>query len=175
MRALKARNLRVEQSCFLTFSHRFLLSSTGGPGSNILDIAASDDCSSITPESSDGTFNSSVEYVREERMPIGRTMGQLVHLPTGQMVIVNGASKGTAGYTNATYNTVGGVFTEGLAQDPVHQPLLYDPSKKKGSRLSNEGFSSSSIARLVSLIDVFGLLMILTQMADSSFFVFHWT
>ncbi len=31
-------------------------------------------------------------------------MGQFIHLPDGTMVIVNGANKGTAGYTNATYN-----------------------------------------------------------------------
>jgi len=82
-------------------------------------------------------------------MPIGRTMGEFIHLPTGQLVIANGASKGTAGYTNATYNTLpDGTATEGLAQDPTYQPLLYDPSKPRGSRLTSEGLGSSNIARL---------------------------
>lgn len=120
----------------------------GGPGGNILDVEASKDCSSIQPELADGTQNPKVKYTSEEQMPDGRSMGQFIHLPTGQMVIVNGGRYGTAGYTNATYNNASGVLTEGLCQDPVYTPLLYDPEKPQGSRLSADGFGSSTIARL---------------------------
>lgn len=85
-------------------------------------------------------------------MSIGRTMGQFIHLPDGKMVIVNGAAKGTAGYTNATWNSFDNfkICTEGLSQSPTYQPILYDPSKPQGSRLTSEGLGSSDIARLVS-------------------------
>ncbi|SPO32358.1 probable glyoxaloxidase 1 [Ustilago trichophora] len=123
-----------------------------GPGGDILGITASTDCSSITPEDNQGNQISNVQYVKEEDLPEGRSMGQFIHLPDGTMVIVNGANKGTAGYTNATYNTVNfngkTVVTEGLAQDPTYTPVLYDPSKPKGQRLSKAGFQPSTIARL---------------------------
>ncbi|CBQ71154.1 probable Glo1-Glyoxaloxidase 1 [Sporisorium reilianum SRZ2] len=123
-----------------------------GPGGNILGITASTDCSSITPEDNQGNQTPNVQYVQEETLPEGRSMGQFIHLPDGTMVIVNGANKGTAGYANATYNTIQyngqTVVTEGLSQDPTYVPVLYDPSKPKGQRLSNAGFSPSTVARL---------------------------
>lgn len=69
---------------------------------NILDVAASDDCASITPENADGSANTNAAYDQEEKLPVGRSMGQFVHLPDGKMVIVNGAAKGTAGYYNVS-------------------------------------------------------------------------
>ncbi|PWY98812.1 putative glyoxaloxidase 1 [Testicularia cyperi] len=124
----------------------------GGPGGDILGVTASADCSSITPEDAQGNQNMAAQYVHEEDLPEGRTMGQFIHLPDGTMVIVNGGSKGTAGYTNATYNTINyngqQIVTEGLCQDPTYIPVLYDPSKPQGSRLTNAGFSPSNIARL---------------------------
>ncbi|SNX82079.1 probable glyoxaloxidase 1 [Melanopsichium pennsylvanicum] len=123
-----------------------------GPGGDILGITASTDCSSITPEDNQGNQISDVEYVQEEQLPEGRSMGQFIHLPDGTMVILNGANKGTAGYTNATYNLAQyngqTINTEGLAQDPTYLPVLYDPSQPKGQRLTRTGFSPSNIARL---------------------------
>ena len=123
-----------------------------GPGGDILGITASADCSSITPEDNQGNQTPNVQYVQEETLPEGRSMGQFIHLPDGTMVIVNGANKGTAGYTNATYNLAQyngkTVNTEGLSQDPTYVPVLYDPSKPKGQRLTNAGFQPSTIARL---------------------------
>lgn len=90
-------------------------------------------------------------YDQEEQLPVGRTMGQFVHLPDGKMVIVNGAAKGTAGYYNTSFNILAdGTQTEGLAQEPTYTPVMYDPSLPKGSRLSSAGFGASTIARLVS-------------------------
>ncbi|KAN0065542.1 hypothetical protein ACQY0O_001379 [Thecaphora frezii] len=123
-----------------------------GPGDNILDIDASKDCSSITPELADGTQNPSAHYEHEEDLPTGRTMGQFIHLPDGTMLILNGGAKGTAGYSNQTFTIAQGpngpVYTEGLCQDPQYQPIIYNPTKPKGQRLSTSGLSQSTIARL---------------------------
>lgn len=122
------------------------------PGGDILSVTASTDCSSITPEDNQGNLNSSVQYVKEDDLPQGRSMGQFIHLPDATMVIVNGANKGTAGYANLTFNTiqVNGktVVTEGLSQDPTYTPVIYDPSKPLGQRLTQAGLGSSTIARL---------------------------
>lgn len=130
------------------------------PRQNPLTSPASDDCSSITPENADGSL-SGADWVREDKLPAGRTMGQFIHLPTGQLVVINGAAIGTAGYgnvstdwqdgtTNLTWTNIlpNGIGTEGMSQDPQYTPVLYDPEQSAGSRLSQEGFGSSTIARL---------------------------
>lgn len=117
------------------------------PNTNTWDVPAATDCSSITPEDSNGNMIST-SYTHEGDLPEGRSMGQFIHLPTGQMAILNGASRGTAGYANRTWNTINGVNYESLSQDPVYQPVLYDPSKPQGSRLSRDGFEASTVARL---------------------------
>ena len=122
------------------------------PNINMFEHVASKDCSSITPENADGSQVKNVKYVHEEDLPEPRTMGQFIHLPTGQMVIVNGASNGTAGYGNTTWNTLNingqQVRLEGMAQEPTYRPVLYDPSKPKGQRLQYKNFGKSGIARL---------------------------
>ncbi|KAK0548933.1 hypothetical protein OC845_003344 [Tilletia horrida] len=123
------------------------------PRTPVLNIDASDDCSSITPVDSSGNINQNAQYVQEERMPQGRTMGQFVHLADGTMVVLNGAAKGTAGYANVSWNIVNAgtaneVRTEGLAQNPTYQPLIYDPKKPLGKRLSNKGLGYSDHERL---------------------------
>ena len=80
-----------------------------------------------------------VGYVREEKLPEPRSMGQFIHLPTGQMVIVNGASRGVAGYGNTTWNTVkdmngNTVHLEGMSQMPTYRPVLYDPERAQRKR-----------------------------------------
>lgn len=117
------------------------------PNVNLYQVTAQKDCSSITPEDADGNLVSK-SYTHEENLPAGRSMGQFIHLPDGQMVIVNGAERGTAGYGNTTWNQVDGVKLEGLAQDPTYQPVLYNPENPIGQRLSTEGLGSSNIARL---------------------------
>lgn len=124
-----------------------------GPNINLFETPGSTDCSSIQPEHADGTPVDNVQYVHEEDLPEPRSMGQFIHLPTGQMIIVNGAAKGTAGYGNVSWNTVkdkngNKVYLEGMSQDPTYRPVLYDPEKPRGERLVYKGFGSSSIARL---------------------------
>lgn len=114
---------------------------------NLYQHPAQKDCSSITPEDANGNLVSG-SYTHEEDLPEPRSMGQFIHLPDATMVIVNGAQMGTAGYGNMSWNKVGGVNFEGLSNDPTYQPVLYDPSKPMGSRLSRDGFGISNIARL---------------------------
>ena len=123
------------------------------PRVNMFERAGSDDCSSITPEDADGRIKKNVGYVREEKLPEPRSMGQFIHLPTGQMVIVNGASRGVAGYGNTTWNTVkdmngNTVHLEGMSQMPTYRPVLYDPERPQGKRLEYANYGSSKIARL---------------------------
>lgn len=123
------------------------------PRANVYERAASTDCSSITPEHHDGTTVQNVQYEREDKLPEPRSMGQFIHLPTGQLVIVNGASRGLAGFGNTTWNTVKSkdgktVRLEGMSQDPTYRPVLYDPEQPKGRRLDYASFGKSKIARL---------------------------
>ncbi|RWR86159.1 Glyoxal oxidase [Cinnamomum micranthum f. kanehirae] len=55
-----------------------------------------------------------------EAMPFGRIMGDMVLLPTGDLLIVNGAQAGTQGFEQAS--------------DPVLYPLLYRPAEPAGLR-----------------------------------------
>ncbi|XP_039119476.1 aldehyde oxidase GLOX1-like isoform X3 [Dioscorea cayenensis subsp. rotundata] len=51
-----------------------------------------------------------------ERMPMSRVMGDMVLLPTGDILIINGAGKGTAGWC--------------MGREPVLHPVLYSPENK---------------------------------------------
>lgn len=55
-----------------------------------------------------------------ESMPLARVMGDMVLLPTGQVLIINGAGSGAAGWENG--------------RDPVLAPVLYSPDAVPGSR-----------------------------------------
>ncbi|KAI3894422.1 hypothetical protein MKX03_016928 [Papaver bracteatum] len=55
-----------------------------------------------------------------ENMPTPRVMNDMTLLPDGNVLIVNGASRGTSGYERAT--------------NPVLSPVIYFPDKEVGSR-----------------------------------------
>ncbi|CAI9275174.1 unnamed protein product [Lactuca saligna] len=57
-----------------------------------------------------------------ETMPIARTMGDMVILPNGEVIIINGAGSGTAGWGNA--------------RDPVTRPVIYHPNGPPNRRFS---------------------------------------
>lgn len=80
----------------------------------------------------------------------GRTMGQFIILPDGTMLMVNGGANGTAGYAQQTNLTPPGSmpYVESLAAGPIGQPAIYNPNAPAGSRWSNTGLATSSIARL---------------------------
>ncbi|KAF9596087.1 hypothetical protein IFM89_007140 [Coptis chinensis] len=55
-----------------------------------------------------------------EDMPLGRIMGDMVMLPTGEVLIINGAQSGTQGFE--------------MASNPCLYPLLYRPNEPVGLR-----------------------------------------
>ncbi|XP_068645925.1 aldehyde oxidase GLOX-like [Aristolochia californica] len=55
-----------------------------------------------------------------ETMPIGRVMGDMVLLPDGGVLIINGVRQGTAGWE--------------LGKTPATSPVIYRPEKPTGSR-----------------------------------------
>ncbi|KAJ1264035.1 hypothetical protein BS78_09G232000 [Paspalum vaginatum] len=67
-----------------------------------------------------------------EDMPVGRVMGDMLILPTGDLLLINGAAKGCAGW--------------GFGRQPVLTPVLYSPRKAEGPRF--RALASSTIARM---------------------------
>ncbi|PPQ99981.1 hypothetical protein CVT26_009263 [Gymnopilus dilepis] len=78
-----------------------------------------------------------------EEMPQARVMPDAVLLPTGKVVIVNGGGSGISGYGNVI-----GQVGSSNADNPVLQPVLYDPLAPAGQRFSSDGLPASSIPRL---------------------------
>ncbi|KAG8791039.1 hypothetical protein FRC12_010290 [Ceratobasidium sp. 428] len=78
-----------------------------------------------------------------EQMPEGRVMPEAVILPTGLILIINGAKTGVAGYGNVP-DQVG----SSNADNPAFTPVLYDPDAPAGSRFSSEGMPTSNIPRM---------------------------
>ena len=118
------------------------------PNVDTWTVAASRDCRRITPEPTDG---SSPNYIQDDNLPVGRSMGQFIGLPDGTLLLLNGAQYGTAGYANQTGNTptlAQMPYGHSLAAGPVLQPLIYNPNAPAGSRFSNAGLGNSTIPRL---------------------------
>ncbi|CAN1177923.1 Aldehyde oxidase GLOX1 [Linum perenne] len=70
-----------------------------------------------------------------EEMPLNRVMGDMIMLPTGDVLIINGAGKGTAGWN--------------VAREPVLNPVIYYPDvDRSGGRSRFEVMSPSPIPRL---------------------------
>jgi hypothetical protein len=70
-------------------------------------------------------------------------MPDAVLLPTGRVLIVNGAGSGISGYGNVR-DQVGA----SNADKPVLTPVLYEPNAPAGQRFSLEGMPTSKIPRL---------------------------
>jgi hypothetical protein len=77
-----------------------------------------------------------------ERMPGPRMMPDAVLLPTGAIVLLNGAASGISGYGNVR-DQVG----QSNADGAVCAPVLYDPAAPPGSRFM-QGLPESSIPRM---------------------------
>ncbi|KAL8199865.1 hypothetical protein R6Q57_013433 [Mikania cordata] len=67
-----------------------------------------------------------------ETMPLARVMGDMLLLPNGDVLIINGASAGVAGWE--------------LGRDPVLSPVIYGPDKPVESRFEVQ--NPSTIARM---------------------------
>jgi hypothetical protein len=78
-----------------------------------------------------------------EHMPQARTMADAVLLPTGHVLLVNGAGSGIAGYGNVR-DQIGA----SNADNAVLTPVLYNPTAPAGQRFSSEGMPRSAIPRL---------------------------
>jgi len=79
-----------------------------------------------------------------EQMPEPRVMPDAVILPTGKIVIVNGAKSGVAGYQNVKQQ-VG----QSNADNPAFTPVIYDPYAPGGKRFyCGDYMPTSSIPRL---------------------------
>ncbi|KAF5342875.1 hypothetical protein D9758_016091 [Tetrapyrgos nigripes] len=77
-----------------------------------------------------------------ETMPQARIIPELILLPDGRVLIINGAKTGVAGYGN-----VGDQVGSSNADNPAFSPVLYDPNAAPGKRFSATGISSN-IARI---------------------------
>ncbi|QRW00801.1 glyoxal oxidase [Ceratobasidium sp. AG-Ba] len=83
------------------------------------------------------------KWVDDDTLPEGRSMGNMIALPNGQIFMVNGANLGVAGYGNVSW-----AIGQSFADQPVYKPLIYDPNAKAGSRWSRAGLSQSTVARM---------------------------
>ncbi|TFK65670.1 glyoxal oxidase precursor [Pluteus cervinus] len=99
---------------------------------------ASDQCSRLvlTPEGIAQGWQ--VEHLLEPRI-----MPELILLPNGQILVTNG---GMTGY--AAISSVSDPIGNSNADHPVFTPSLYTPDAPLGSRISNRGMPTTSIARM---------------------------
>ncbi|PWA84574.1 galactose oxidase/kelch, beta-propeller [Artemisia annua] len=89
-------------------------------------VPALKDCHRIHPMDKDA------QWEDEQDMPSSRIMGDLLHLPTGDLIMISGAQKGTSGWENAI--------------EPNFTPLLYQPFKPMGSRFTE--MNPTNISRM---------------------------
>ncbi|KAJ3512328.1 hypothetical protein NLJ89_g3581 [Agrocybe chaxingu] len=97
---------------------------------------ASASCVKLTPDVSKS-------YVQDDPLPERRTMTNLILLPDGKVLCLNGARMGTAGYGNTSWS-----IGQSYGEDPHMTPVLYDPTSPAGHRWSNQGFAPSSVPRM---------------------------
>ncbi|KAJ7591739.1 glyoxal oxidase N-terminus-domain-containing protein [Mycena floridula] len=101
-------------------------------------IPASDQCSRLILTAEGISAGWTVEH-----MPQPRIMNDLILIPDGRVVIINGAMTGVAGFGDVP-DAVGASD----ADNPAFTPVLYDPAAPLGSRFSSEGIPASTIPRL---------------------------
>lgn len=89
-------------------------------------MPALQDCHRIQP------LNADAAWMDEDKMPSPRTMGDLIHLANGDLLMLNGAKAGTSGWEDA--------------RDSNLTPLLYTPYKPKGKRFKE--LAPTKIARM---------------------------
>ncbi|KAI0043163.1 copper radical oxidase [Auriscalpium vulgare] len=103
---------------------------------NIAQNPASQSCVQLAPDVSPS-------YSAVDPLPEGRTMGNIIQLPNGKVLILNGAATGVAGNGNDSW-----AIGESYADHPLLHPVLYNPNAPAGSRWTKEGMSPSEIPRM---------------------------
>ncbi|KAF7321783.1 hypothetical protein MKEN_00700100 [Mycena kentingensis (nom. inval.)] len=103
---------------------------------DISSLPASTSCVRITPDVSS-------KYTKDDSMLDGRSMGNLIALPNGRILVVGGAGSGTAGYGNESW-----AIGQSYADEPLLTPAIYDPSAPSGSRWTQDGMSASVVPRM---------------------------
>ncbi|QRV93538.1 glyoxal oxidase [Ceratobasidium sp. AG-Ba] len=87
--------------------------------------------------------DTSSQWEQDDSLPEGRTLGSMILLPNSQILMLNGANLGVAGYGNVSW-----AIGQSYADQPIYKPVIYDPSAPAGSRWSRKGLSDSSVARM---------------------------
>ncbi|KAI0737815.1 glyoxal oxidase precursor [Daedaleopsis nitida] len=82
-----------------------------------------------------------------EHMLEPRTLNELLHIPNGQILISNGASKGFSGFRSDP-QTISNPVGNSNADDAALIPSIYTPDAPLGRRISNAGMPNASIARM---------------------------
>ncbi|KAG0620948.1 hypothetical protein M758_4G257000 [Ceratodon purpureus] len=98
---------------------------TGASGSNNVNAPASKSCGRIVATAGAPGW-------AMEDMPIGRTMGDMLNMPNGEVLIINGAQNGFQGW--------------GKANNPAFNPVSYNPGAGAGKRFTT--LAKTGIARL---------------------------
>ncbi|CAK5274645.1 unnamed protein product [Mycena citricolor] len=78
-----------------------------------------------------------------EHMPQGRTMPEMIPMPNGEIIIINGGETGYAGFSSLGHTT-----GNSNADSPVFTPILYTPDAAVGQRMSQKGLPATDIPRL---------------------------
>ncbi|KAJ6600566.1 glyoxal oxidase N-terminus-domain-containing protein [Mycena vulgaris] len=99
---------------------------------------ASDQCSRITLTAAGINKGWEVEHMLE-----GRMMPEMILLPSGEVLIINGAQTGYAAISGV-HDAVG----NSNADNPALTPSLYNPSAPLGQRISNKGLPATEIPRM---------------------------
>ncbi|KAF5384378.1 hypothetical protein D9615_003138 [Tricholomella constricta] len=80
-----------------------------------------------------------------ERMPETRVLLESVLLPTGDLLLINGAQTGYGGYPSIRGTNATGMSN---SDHPARRALLYKTDAPRGARISHEGLPESDIARM---------------------------
>ncbi|KAF9527368.1 copper radical oxidase [Crepidotus variabilis] len=106
------------------------------PGFMPVTIPAATSCVTLTPDASPS-------YQPEDELRGGQSMSNLILLPNGQVLNLNGARMGTAGYGNDAW-----AIGHSYADVPVLEPALFDPAAQRGHRWTQDGLQQSTVPRL---------------------------
>ncbi|KAF5352140.1 hypothetical protein D9758_009246 [Tetrapyrgos nigripes] len=100
---------------------------------------ASDQCTRmiLTPEGIEKGWE------LDDRMPEGRMMPEMILMPNGKVLVINGAETGFAAIA-----TVRDPVGQSNADNAALTPVLYDPAAPLGNRFDREGLPTTDIARL---------------------------